>query len=86
MTISVLNLHLDKLQFLSNYGNVIEECKTREIIWKDSICNGRNDCSDGSDEFNCTKCKFLCNAKIRPNALPLLVPLQSKKVIYNMQT
>lgn len=29
------------------------KCQNEQCVLREYFCNGRNDCSDGSDEYNC---------------------------------
>ena len=38
---------------LENVNRLVWQCKNKDLVSCSQICNGGNDCSDGSDEHGC---------------------------------
>ena len=52
-------LLLDKSEFFKKYGSKVTMCKKNpEAVYREKICDGRNDCVDKTDEEGCTSCKY----------------------------
>ena len=43
---------------MKNYGHGLVSCNsTDQLIWKDQICDGKQDCMNNEDEKGCNACK-----------------------------
>ena len=51
---------VDKNEFFRKYGSIFTMCKNyTEAVYREKICDGRNDCVDKTDEEDCTACKLI---------------------------
>ena len=46
---------------MKNFGDALISCNsTDQLIWKDQICDGKQDCMNNEDEEGCSGCEFFC--------------------------
>ena len=53
-------------------------CDSGECVRRDQRCDGRRDCRDSSDEFNCRKLNAVCSSTV-----PLLASCTERALILN---
>ena len=55
---SLLIFLIDRFEYMEKYGSALVSCNsTDQLIWKDQICDGKEDCMNGEDEKDCRSCK-----------------------------
>ena len=56
---SSFSLIVREEDFLAKFGDLVIKCNaTDQYIWKDQICDGKQDCLDSEDETNCNNSKI----------------------------
>lgn len=55
----------DRQLYMNMFGSSLVSCNsTDQMIWKDQICDGKQDCLNNDDEKDCENCKRYSNTPL----------------------